>query len=54
MDCRTTTSLKLGIRLEFEQYDVLLIKQRSVLTVIMSSFGAENMEVQYEEICNTT
>ena len=54
MDCRTTTSLKLGIRLEFEQYYVFLIKQGSVLTIIMSSFGGENMEAQYEEICNTT
>ena len=47
-------SLKLGIRLEFEQYYVFLIKQGSVLTIIMSSFGGENMEAQYEEICNTT
>ena len=47
MDCRTTSAHKLRTRLEFKQYDVILTKEQSVLTSIMSSFGGENMQTQY-------
>ena len=47
MDCRTTSTHKLRTRLEFKQYDVILTKEQSVLTSIMSSFEGENMQTQY-------
>ena len=47
MDCRTTSAYKLRSRLGFKQYDVILTKEQSVLTKIMSSFERENMQTQY-------
>ena len=38
MDCRTTLAHKFRTRLGFKQYDVILTKEQSVLTKIMSSF----------------
>ena len=38
MDCRTTSAHKFRTRLGFKQYDVILTKEQSVLTKIMSSF----------------
>ena len=39
--------MKFRTRLGFKQYDVILTKQQSVLTRIMSSIEGENMQVQY-------
>ena len=36
MDCRTTSAHKFRTRLGFKQYDVILTKEQSVLTKIMS------------------
>ena len=44
MDCRTTSAHNFRTRLGFKQYDVILIKEQSVLTRIMSSFEGENMQ----------
>ena len=43
MYCRSTSAHKFGTSLRFKQYDVILIKDKSVLTKIMSSFEEENM-----------
>ena len=47
MDCRTTSAHKFRTRLGFKQYDVIITKEQSVLTKIMSSFEGENMKTQY-------
>ena len=47
MDCRTTSAHKFRTRLGFKQYGVILTKEQSVLTKIMSSFEGENMQTQY-------
>ena len=47
MDCRTTATHKFRTRLGFKQYDVILIKQKPVLTKIKISFEGENMQKQY-------
>ena len=47
MDCRTTSVHKLGTRLGFTQYHVILTIEQSVLTGTMSSFEGENMQTQY-------
>ena len=44
MNCRTTSADKCRTRLGFKQYDVILTKEQSVLTKIMSSFERENMQ----------
>ena len=47
IDCRTTSAHKFRARLGFKQYDVILTKERSVLTKIISSFEGENIQAQY-------
>ena len=47
MDFGTTSAHKFRTRLGFKQYDVILTKEPSVLTRIMSSFEGENMQTQY-------
>ena len=42
MGCRTTAAHKFRTRLEFKQYDVILIKEQSVLTKTKRSFKGEN------------
>ena len=46
MDCRTAPAHKFRARLGFKQYDVILTKEQSVLTKIMSSFEGENMQTK--------
>ena len=46
MDCRTTSAHKFRTRSGFKQKDVILTKEQSVLTKIMSSFERENMQTQ--------
>ena len=41
MNCRTTSAHKFTTKLEFKHYDVILMKEQSVLTKIMSSFEGE-------------
>ena len=45
---RTTMAHKFRTRLEFKQCDVILTKEQSVLTKIMSSFEQESMQTQYK------
>ena len=49
MDCRIIRARlgKLRARLGFKQYDVVLTKEESVLTKIMSPFEGENMQTKY-------
>ena len=47
MDCKTISDHKFRTRLGFKQYDVILAKQQSALTKVMSSFEGENMQTQY-------
>ena len=47
MDFRATSARKFRIKLGIKQFDVFLTKNQSVLTKIMSSFEAENMQTQY-------
>ena len=47
MDCTRTLAHKCRTRLGFKQYDIILTKEPSVLTKIMSSFERENMQTQY-------
>ena len=48
MYCRTTWAHKFRTGLGFKQYDVILTKEQSVLTKIMSLFEGENMQTQYK------
>ena len=48
VDCRTTMACRFRTRLGFKQYDVILTKEKSVLTKIMSSFEGENMQARYK------
>ena len=50
MDCKTTSPHKFRKRLEFKHNDVILTKEQSVLTKIMTSFEGENMQTQYNII----
>ena len=47
MDCRITSAHKFKTRLGFKQYDVILTKEQSVLTKIISSFDGEIMQTRY-------
>ena len=47
MDCRTTSAHKFRTRLGFKQHDVILTKEQSVLTKMMSSFEGENIQTQH-------
>ena len=47
MDCRTKSANKFRTRLRFKQYDVILTKEQSLPTKIMSSFEGENMQTLY-------
>ena len=51
-DWRTTSGYKFRTRLEFKQYDVILEKEQSVLTKIMSSFEGESMQTKYKVLTN--
>ena len=50
MDCRTISAHKFRARLGFKKYDVILTKEKSVLTIIMSSFEGESMQTQYNDL----
>ena len=47
MDCRTVSPHKFRTRLGFKQCDIILTKEQSVLTRIMSSFEGKDMQTQY-------
>ena len=47
MDCRTTSAHKFRTRFGFKENDVVLTKEKIVLTKIKSSFGGENMKTEY-------
>ena len=47
MDCRTTSADKFRTRLGFKRYYVILTKDQSIPTKIMSSLEGENMQAQY-------
>lgn len=50
MDCRTAAH-KFGTGLTLKQYDIILAKQRPVLTKINGSFEVENIPTQYSVLC---
>ena len=47
IDCRTTMAYNFRTTLGFKQCDVILTKEKLVLTKIMSWFEGENMQTQY-------
>ena len=47
MDCRKKSAHKFRTRLGFKQCDVILTKEQSVVTKIISSFEGENMQTQF-------
>ena len=47
MGCRTISAHKFRPRLRLRQYAVILTKQQSAFTKIISSFEGENMQTQY-------
>ena len=49
MHCRVSTpkTIKFRSKLGFNQYDITLTKEQSVLKSIMDSFEGENMQTQY-------
>ena len=53
MDCRITLAHKFRTRLGFKQYYVILTKEQSVLTKIMSLLKGENMQTQYNVLSYT-
>ena len=48
MDCRTTLAHQFKTRLQFKQGNVILTKEESVVTKIMSLFEGKKMQIQYE------
>ena len=48
MECRITSANKFKNTEGFKQHDVILTKEQSVLTKIMSSFKRENMQTRYD------
>ena len=48
MDSRTTSAHEFRTRLRFKQCDVILTKEPSLLTKIMSSFVAENLQTSFK------
>ena len=47
MDCNTTSADKFRKRLRFKQYDDLLTKEQSVLTIIIHWFEGKNIQGKY-------
>ena len=47
MNCRTTSAHTFRARLVFKQYVVILTKEQSALTIMMSLLQGENMQTQY-------
>ena len=48
MNCTTTSAHKFRARLGFKQDDVILTKEQSILTKIISSFEGENIQTKYK------
>ena len=48
MDCQTTSAHKFKTRLRFKEYDVILTKEQSELTKIISSFEGQNKQKLYK------
>ena len=47
MNCRTGNAYKFRTTLEFNQHDIIMNKEQSVLTKIMKVFSCDNIEKQY-------
>ena len=49
MHCRvsTPTSIEFRSKLGFNQYDITLTEEQSVLKLVMDTFEGENMQTQY-------
>ena len=54
MDYRTTSADKFRTRFGFKQYYVILTKDQSIPTKIMSSLEGENMQAQYNIVSYRT
>ena len=52
MHCKGSTSKSIEFRskLGFNQYDITLTKEESVLKSVMDTFEGENMETQYSAL----
>ena len=47
MDCRTQSAIKFRIKLGFNQHDLMMTKEQSVLTKIMKVFASEEILLQH-------
>ena len=47
MDCRATSAHKFRKEIRFKQCDVILTKEKSVMTKVMSWFEEESMQTQH-------
>ena len=47
MDCRSSTAIEFRSKLGFNQHDITLAKEQSVLRSIMDAFEGENIQTQY-------
>ena len=54
MDYRTTSADKFRTRFGFKQYYVILTKDQSIPTKIMSSLEGENMQAEYNIVSYRT
>ena len=49
MDCRATSAHKFRKEIRFKQCDVILTKEKSVMTKVMSWFEEESMQTQHKK-----
>ena len=47
MDCTAPTAIEFRSKLGFNQYNIILTKEQSVLKSVMDAFEGENMQTQY-------
>ena len=50
IDCRITSPHQFKTRLRFKQFDIILTKEQSMLTKIISSFEGENKQKLYNDL----
>ena len=50
MDCRTPTGIEFRFKLGFNQHDIIMTKEQTVLTGIMKIFASEKILLQHYKI----
>ena len=54
MNCRVPAAVEFTTKLGFNQYDIMITKEQSVLTKIMKFFAKEEILLQLLQIINIT